>query len=387
MISPALLLPMEVRVLVSAIADVARLAGVSKSTASRALSGHGYVSKETRLRVQKAAADIGYVVSSNASSLVTGQTRNVGVVIPFLNRWFFAEVLEGIESALIAAGYDLTLYRLSEDADQRRRIFDYFLVRKRVDAVIAVSIALNRHEVDLLQSLGKPIVGIGGHVDGISTLSIDDVQAARFLTEHLISLGHRRIMHLGGDQEEQMDFLVHGQRLAGFRQALAEVGFSHENDFHAVPYSIPGAYSGALTALSDPRTRPTAIMAGCDEVAIGAMLAARQLGIQVPAQLSVVGIDGHNLGDMFELTTLEQHPLVQGRRAVELIMERLAAAPETLADEHITMPVTLRVRRSSTAPASARPAPTELADTEPTFTKATHTEVGAPDISRTPTAL
>ena len=88
---------MEVKA-VSAIADVARLAGVSKATASRALSGHGYVSEETRDRVEAAAAEIGYVVSSNAASLVTGRTRNVGVVIPFINRWFFAEVLEGIES-------------------------------------------------------------------------------------------------------------------------------------------------------------------------------------------------------------------------------------------------------------------------------------------------
>jgi LacI family repressor for deo operon, udp, cdd, tsx, nupC, and nupG len=97
----------------SAIADVARLAGVSKATASRALSGRGYVSPATRARVAEAAAEIGYVVSSNASSLVTGQSKNVGVVLPFINRWFFAELLEGIEEALIEADYDLTLYRLT----------------------------------------------------------------------------------------------------------------------------------------------------------------------------------------------------------------------------------------------------------------------------------
>jgi len=109
---------------VSALADVARIAGVSKSTASRALSGAGYVALPTKERVERAAAEIGYVVSANAASLVTGQTRNVGVVIPFINRWFFAEVLEGIESTLIGAGYDLTLYRLSSDPEQRRRVFD-----------------------------------------------------------------------------------------------------------------------------------------------------------------------------------------------------------------------------------------------------------------------
>lgn len=333
----------------SALADVARLAGVSKSTASRALSGSGYVSVDTRQRVEQAAAAIGYVVSSNASSLVTGRSRNVGVVMPFLNRWYFGEVLEGIESALIQAGYDLTLYRLTTDPSQRRRIFDYFLVRKRVDAVIAVGIELTDAEVTMLESLGKPIVGIGGAIAGVTTLSIDDVEAARFMTTHLVSLGHTRVMHLGGDQDNQMDFRVHERRLAGFRQALASGGVHSPDDFRAVPFSIQGGYAGALAVLSDPASRPTAILAGCDEIAIGVIIAARQLGIQVPGQLSVVGIDGHPLAEMFHLTTLTQNPSQQGATAVSLVLPRLEHEPEP-ATGRITMPMSLAVRGSTTAP-------------------------------------
>lgn len=334
----------------SVIADVARLAGVSKSTASRALSGKGYVSEATRGRVVQAAADIGFVVSSNAASLVTGQTRNVGVVIPYVNRWFFGEVLDGIESTLINAGYDLTLYRLSSDTEQRRRVFDYFLVRKRVDAVIAVGIELTVREIAQLRSLGKPIVGLGGHIDGIPTLSIDDVETARLATNHLISLGHRRIMHLGGDQNVQMDFRVHSQRLEGFRLALKDADLEPSHDFRAAPFSIPGGHSVALQVLADPRLRPTAIVAGCDEVAIGVIIAARQLGIQVPAQLSVVGIDGHNLAEMFGLTTLEQFPSRQGARAVEVVLSRLGNEPGDSGGDRIVMPVSLAVRSSTTAP-------------------------------------
>jgi DNA-binding LacI/PurR family transcriptional regulator len=345
---------------VSVIADVARLAGVSKSTASRALSGNGYVSEQTRARVKNAAAEIAYIPSSIASSLATGHTRNIGVVIPFVNRWFFAEVLEGIESALISADYDLTLYRLHDDAVRRQRVFDYFLARKRVDAVIAVAISLSAYEVQSLNALGKPIVGIGGDIPEISTLSIDDTGASRFLTEHLISLGHTRIMHLGGDPNEQMDFAVHTQRLDGFREALAAAGLSHGNDFRAVAYSIPGGHSGALAALSDPSTRPTAIVAGCDEIAIGVMLAARELGISVPAQLSVVGIDGHDLAELFGLTTLEQHPSIQGERAVQLILRRLEPGAGMLANERIGIPVDFVVRRSTTAP----PRPRRLTHTD-----------------------
>ena len=334
---------------VSGIGEVARRAGVSKSTASRALSGRGYVSNGTRERVERAAAEMGYVVSTNAASLVTGQTRNVGVVIPFINRWFFAEVLEGIESALIAAGYDLTLYRLSPHADLRRRVFDYFLVRKRVDAVIAVGIALAPNEVALLRSLKKPIVGIGGDVTGMSTISIDDGQAARMATEHVIGLGHTRVMHFGGEQEEQLDFRVPDSRLTGFRQCLAEAGLDGQDDFRATPFSIQGGFATAIAVLADPRTRPTAVVSGCDEIAIGVILAARQLGITVPGQLSVVGIDDHDLAELFGLTTVRQEPGKQGAAAVATVLAELAEPTPSRATR---APVSLVVRSSTTAPAA-----------------------------------
>lgn len=344
----------------AAIADVARLAGVSKSTASRALSGGGYVSDETRSRVVAAAAEIGYVVSSNAASLVTGQTLNVGVVIPSIGRWFFGEVLEGIESSLIRAGYDLTLYRLSNDAEQRRRVFDYFLVRKRVDAVLAVGIELTEPEARMLHALGKPVVALGGPTHGIPSISIDDIDAARIVTDHLIGLGHTKIMHFGGDQLSQMDFRTHSQRYEGFRNAFADAGLPGHAALWESPFSIQGGYAAGLAVLADPRTRPTAIVAACDEIAIGVIIAARQLGIQVPLQLSIVGIDDHELSEMFGLTTLRQDPGLQGELAVELLMRGIATEPhvsrafeeadESGPPESIRAKVSLVVRSSTTAP-------------------------------------
>ena len=331
----------------SILADVARIAGVSKSTASRALSGRGYVSRDTRRKVESAASELGYVVSSTAASLVTGRTRNVGVVIPYINRWYFAEVLEGIESALIRAGYDLTLYRLSTDSELRRRVFDYFLVRKRVDAVIAVTIALSPHEVEMLQALGKPLVAIGGRVAGIPSLSIDDVETSRLATEHLISLGHRHLMHVGGDQDEQMDFRVHSQRYAGFQHALDEANITVDDDFREADFSISGGYVAGLAVLGDPRTRPTAIFAGCDEIAVGIMIAARQLGIGVPHDLSVIGIDDHPLAEPLGITTLAQRPGAQGGRAVELLLEQLDHHDAPVPDEHLLLPTGLTVRNST----------------------------------------
>jgi DNA-binding LacI/PurR family transcriptional regulator len=336
----------------SALADVAELAGVSKATASRALSGRGYVSEETRQRVVSAAARLGFVASTNAASLVTGQTKNVGLVIPFVNRWYFGEVLDGIEQTLLEAGYDLTLYKLREDETQRRRVFEYFLVRKRVDAVIAVGIALSPDEVDLLNALGKPIVGLGGLIDGITTLSLDDNECAQMATRHLIELGHRRIVHLGGSLDRQMDFRVHQQRLDGYLEAMNIAGLPTEGRFYPTDFTMEGGYDTALRVLADPLTRPTAIVAGCDEIAFGTLIAARQLGVAVPRSLSIIGIDGHDHAAMFGLTTLAQEPAAQGKRCVELLMELLLNYDPERTAEHYLVDVRLDVRTSTTvAPA------------------------------------
>ncbi|MGO4689817.1 LacI family DNA-binding transcriptional regulator [Glaciibacter sp. 2TAF33] len=337
----------------NALADVARAAGVSKATASRALSGRGYVSTDARDRVVAAASAIGYVASPNAASLVTGQTFNVGVVIPFINKWFFGEVLEGAERALLDCGYDLTLYNLTDDPDDRDRIFDFFLARKRFDAVIVIGVEPHVSRVWSPLRLGKPVIGIGAAPDGIRSVSIDDVAAGALAADHLLRLGHTEIVFLGGDGDEGDEWLgsVHGRRLSGFTSALRAAGVPAADRHWPAEISLPGGMDAALRLLGDPRYRPTAIFAGSDEVAIGVIIAARQLGILVPAELSVIGIDGHDYAPMFGLTTIEQHPRDQGRRAVEILMGELgasAAVPNEPGAE--IMPVRLVTRSSTSAP-------------------------------------
>lgn len=330
----------------STLADVAKKAGVSKSTASRALSGRGSVSEATKKRVAGAASELGFVASSAAESLATRRSRNIAVVTPFINRWFYAEVIDGLESALIGAGYDLTLYRLTDNPDQRKALFDYFLVRKGVDAVIAVTLFMSDEEIQRLRNLGKPIVGIGGRIPNIATFSIDDVATARRATEHLIELGHTRLLHIGGDQEKQLDFEVHSTRLAGFRQALETAGLSHSNDFIGDDFDMAGGYRSGLRALRDPTTRPTGIVAGSDEIAIGVITAARELGIKIPEELSVIGIDGHPLGETFGVTTMNQQPERQGSMAVSQALAQLGGAWDESDDEHLELKVELKVRNS-----------------------------------------
>jgi LacI family repressor for deo operon, udp, cdd, tsx, nupC, and nupG len=336
---------------VAGIEEVARAAGVSSATVSRALSGRGHVSAPTRERVLEAARQLGYVVSSSASALATGRMRNVGVVIPFLNRWFYGAVVEGAESALLEQGYDLTLYNLGGGADERRSVFEHFLLRKRVDAVIAVSLELTEAEVARLHEVGKPMVGVGGPLPGVRTLSIDDLAVSRLATEHLIGLGHRRIAHIGGDRAVEMDFHLPTTRRLGYQAALADAGLPDDPDlFEAGDFTMQGGYAAAKQLLGAPHNRPTAIFAASDEMAIGAILAARDLGLDVPRDVSIVGIDDHDLAPFFQLTTVAQYPMLQGRMAVDVLMQELHPGHPEPDSLNTPLPFDLVVRSSTARP-------------------------------------
>lgn len=332
------------------IRDVAQASGLSMATVSRALSGRGNVSESARQRAVDAAARLGFVPSYNASSLASGRTRNIGVMLPTVRRWFFSSVLEGASAALLEAGYDLTLYTTGEAPGQRHSVLNDFLMRQRLDGVIAVSVELSPDEVEQLLRVKRPVVGLGGPIEGISTLHIDDVDVARRATRHLISLGHRQIAHLSGTPEFERDFALPVSRRTGFEEAMKEAGLEVQPRW-LVPtdFTIEGAHAVAKRLLASPEGRPTAVFAASDEIAIGVMTAAQELGLRVPLDLSIVGIDGHELGEVFGLTTFDQNPQRQGRQAVRRLLDQLEGgdgADDSLVDAEFV------VRRSTAAPSA-----------------------------------
>jgi LacI family transcriptional regulator, repressor for deo operon, udp, cdd, tsx, nupC, and nupG len=330
--------------------DVARLAGVSTATVSRALSGRGQVSPETRSRVEEAARVLGYVVSSTASSLASGRTRNVGVLVPHLDRWFFSAVVSGVASALMRRGYDLTLYSVDTEPVARRSVFDTFLRRRRVDAVIAVSIALGDPELSRLGELGIPVIAIGGPNPRLRSLTVDDVGVGRLATQHLLGLGHTEIAHIGASPPFDIDHHVPTQRRRGFEQALREAHVPIRAAlFEPADFTIEGGFRAATRLLGRPGPAPTAIFAASDEMAIGAILAARELGRRVPDDLSVIGIDGHELGDFFRLTTVDQFPVGQGELAAAAVLAELDGTADVERPAG-RLPYELVVRASTAAP-------------------------------------
>lgn len=308
------------------IKDVADRAGLSIATVSRALSGKANVSAKSRKLAKAAADELGFVPSYHASSLASGRNHNVGLVLPSVHRWYFSSVMEGVSTTLLDAGYDLTLYNVGNQTARRQSILNDFLLRKRLDAVIAVALVLTDDEIQQLLAIHRPIVGIGGALAGASTIRIDDAGLSRMATNHLIQLGHTRIAHLTGDPALNQDFKLPGIRQAGFEAAMKAAGLPVRPEWEvSADFTIQGAYAAARKLLGTGPERPTAVFAASDEMAIGTILAARDFGLRVPADLSVIGMDGHELCDVFGLTTINQDARGQGALAARLLLETLDA--------------------------------------------------------------
>lgn len=332
------------------IKDVAERAGLSVATVSRALSGKGNVSPSSRERARSAAAELGFVLSYHASSLASGRTHNVGLVVPSVHRWFFSAVIEGASAALLEAGYDLTLYNIGENPAHRQSVFNDFLLRKRVDAVIAVSLELSEDEIQQLHAVHRPIVGIGGPLPGASTIRIDDSGLALKATNHLLGLGHTKIAHITGHEAYDQDFHLPGTRRSGFEKAMNDAGCPVRPEWIvSADFTIEGAYSAARQLLASAPERPTAVFAASDEMAIGTILAARDFGLRIPDDLSVMGIDGHDLGNVLGLTTIDQDAKGQGALAVRTLLGAInnGLVLEPADTEH---PTNLVVRTSTAVP-------------------------------------
>ncbi|UUL75622.1 substrate-binding domain-containing protein [Pseudarthrobacter sp. Fe7] len=221
---------------------------------------------------------------------------------------------------------------------------------------------LNHDEIDGLLAIGKPAIGVGGPFPGLSTISIDDREVARQATEHLINLGHQHVAHIGGRDDHGPTFNMAQLRLDGYRQALRTNGLPlHPPWMTESDFTVAGGYRTAKRLLRDPTDRPTAIFSSSDEMAAGAMLAARELGLAIPDDLSIISIDGHELAQTFGITTYSQAPQEQGRRACLRLLS-------ILKDPQLNPPFDEQfeaklVTRSSTATPNARANHMEAAGT------------------------
>lgn len=333
----------------ASIFDVARRAGVSPSTVSRALRGLPNVADSTRDRVTSAARDLAYVASPAAAGLASGRTATVGVVVPFLTRWFFMQVIHGAEAVLRTAGYDLLLHTLG-DEQGRERFFDRLPLHRKVDGVLLVDVTVQPAEQAGLQALGLPVTMVGGSALGVAYVGVDEEEGVRLAVQHLVHLGHERVAMLCGRPAEGMDFDIPGRRRAAFAQALADAGLQNDLLFTG-EWGTEGGAQATERLLSESRTTPTAIVAESDEIAFGALRTLRRAGIAVPGRMSVVGYDDHELAGVVDLTTVAQPVARQGELAAELLLDAMRGAADPFA--RVLLPPRL-VIRGTTAPPQER---------------------------------
>ena len=305
------------------IKDIARTANVSHSTVSRALSNSPLVNAETAAAIRRIAQERGYTVSAVARSLVTKRTRSIGVVVTSIADPFVGEVFIGIEEVAQARGYSLLL--ASCQADPTRELRAVQLLReRRVDGILVNSSRVGALYMPMLAKINVPVVLINNQHPGefIYSVTIDNVNAARDATRHLVKLGHRRIGYIGNQFGLQADT----DRFAGYRQVLEETDIGFQPELVAHGNAKPeGGMHGMQRLLALPQ-RPTAVFCYNDMEAIGAMRVAREHGMRVPDDLSIVGLDDVFLASYTDppLTTIQQPKELMGRLAAEILLDLLS---------------------------------------------------------------
>jgi DNA-binding LacI/PurR family transcriptional regulator len=336
------------------IKDIARAAGVSHSTVSRSLSDSRLVNPETKARIQKLAQQAGYSPNAGARSLVMGRTRTIGVVVTTIADPFVAEVVQGIESA--SYQHDYTVILATSGADPEREIAAVKMLRsKRVDGIIITSSRIGALYQDDLEQVGVPVVLINDHSSQgrqyTFSISVDNRHGGRLATQHLISRGHRRIAHIAGpDGHSSSD-----DRLAGFRRALAEAGLPDVPALVQPGDGLAASGQRALDVLLSLTEPPTAVFCYNDMTAIGLLLSAREGGLVLPRDLSVVGFDDIPFAAYVHpaLTTIAQPKFDMGQRALAMVLALVKAgeaARSTVAD--VIVQGNLVVRQSTAAPAA-----------------------------------
>lgn len=335
------------------IKDVAKAAGVSHATVSRALRGMTNVSAETRRRIEQAASDLGYIPNLAASNLKTQRSNTIGVIAHRVDDPFFSRVFDGIEAVTRQQGYTLLLASTHHDSVRDGEIVATFAER-RVDGVIVSS---KRFEVErraALQRLSIPVILINDQspMRPSHAVSHDDYWGSQQLSEHLLALGHRRFAYLGNADAGSTD----ANRLLGLRAALAQADVSLDERcvIHAANGELDGGLDAAQRLLTLPIEPPTAIVAFNDLMAIGAMRALEVAGLRVPTDCSVTGFDGIDLGEYVtpRLTTLCQPMSEMGQTSADILLTLIdsqAATPPS----NVVLRGKLIVRESTATPPTA----------------------------------
>jgi LacI family transcriptional regulator len=324
--------------------DVARLAGVSTASVCRALATPDHVRADTRERVHRAAARLGYRPNPMARGLTTGRTRSIGLIVPDIANPFFPTIVKGAQARARELGYTVLLADTNEDPR-----LEVELIRQLDNQVDGFLLCAARAKDEELRSLSTttPVVTLNRRVGQIPSVTFDNADATRQAVSHLAALGHRRVAYISGPRTSW----VNRERVRGMRTAAGEAGV----ELVAVGNVAPTFEGGAAAADSLLSASVTAAVAYNDLVALGALSRLRALGIGVPAGLSLLGFDDIPMTELVDppMTTVAGEKQQLGRAGIDLLGSLLGLGQPS-GDRH-PLPTRLIVRGSTaTAPRATR---------------------------------
>lgn len=341
------------------IKDIARAAGVSYSTVSRALNDSSLISDDVRRRVRSLAQEMGYTPNGLAQSLHSRRTNSIGVIITTIGDPFFVDVVQGVDDVARQTGNSVFLATSNNDPDEEIRIIETF-DRRRVDGVIVAASRVGDEYANRLEQIHIPVILVNNQAVGayrnLYSVAVDDYNGACQAVQHLLELGHRRIGYIGINNRPGSNEL----RLRGYLDTLQAAGITPAGEWiqinagHTleglrgdmqVGYTLGGHILGQEL---------TAVFCYCDSIAAGLLRACRERGLRVPEDLSVVGYDDSEICEVVHppLTTVHQPRRPMGRLATEMLLASIAG--EQLSDQKLQLDL---VVRGSTAPLTQVTAP------------------------------
>lgn len=300
------------------IRDVARQAGVSHQTVSRVINGSDDVLPETRALVEGVIEKLGYRPNAIARSMARGQTHTLACISPNLTDYTFASVIEGAETAARQHDYFL-LSSSAADPEAFRKLVDELVNHRRVDGLIIINPYIDERFKHIPQNFPVVFVGALSHGEAISSVCLDDEHVAYEATKHLLSLGHKNVAMVTGPMEEDCS----QDRAKGYRRAMQDAGLAVDESMIIEGDWSASSGKDALISLAARDQAPTAIFAQNDRMAMGILRAARDMDIEIPSRLAVIGVDDMPLSSYFDppLTTMRQDMPLIGQQATRILLD------------------------------------------------------------------
>jgi DNA-binding LacI/PurR family transcriptional regulator len=324
------------------IEDVAHAAGVSVATVSRALRGLPNVAESTRAHVVEVAQRLQYEPDPAAARLAAGRTRTVIIVVPHLASWFFSTVIAGAEAVCNESGYEFLVVGVGDRTECGRLLHEHSRLERRADGVILVNIPATNEQAASLRERGVALSTIGTCVDGAPSVFIDDVEVGRLAAVTLADLGHERVGLISGLGEDPLNFEVPKRRTAGFLAGLRQRGLVFDERCEAGGnFGIDGGQE-AMATLLDLDDPPTGVFAMSDEMAFGALMELKRRDLRPGHDVSLLGVDDHDVARVLELSTIRQDVPDQGAAAARSLILAMTNAPLDLEPQLSSIELVLR---------------------------------------------